>query len=81
MLKFADFLNEIHDSDYGKIPSKLKSEVKKLVKTAHKKGGIVFLYVEDNSVQYVKTQREFNEWPGKRAVKDKIVRILFQNLK
>ena len=81
MLKFADFLNEIHDSDYGNIPSKLKSEVKKLVKIAHKKGGIVFLYIDDNSVQYVKNHREFNEWPGKRAVKDKLVRILFRNLK
>ena len=81
MLKFIDFLNERHDTDYGKIPSKLKSEVKKLVKKAHKKGGIVFLYVEDDSVQYVKNQREFNECPGKRAVKDKIVRILFQNVK
>ena len=39
------------------------------------------LYIDDNSVQYVKNQREFNEWPGKRAVKDKLVRILFRNLK
>ena len=73
MLKFADFLNEIHDSDYGNIPSKLKSEVKKLVKIAHKKGGIVFLYIDDDSVQYVKNQRELSNYFKKNLISDEIV--------